>query len=112
MEVMMCRQISARFLLANRFFESPQDRITFASLRNLRSAIEAALDELIYVDISIASVLSAVEQYPKMFSWDGEAVTRAEGSENFFLPAFIDMQFNYEVEEQIRGTVLEALCKS
>jgi hypothetical protein len=109
---MMCRQIPAEFLLANRFYSFPQERITYTSLRELRSAIESVIDELIYVDISVASVLSAVEQYPKMFRWDGEAVTRVEKSDSFFSVEYINSHFNFEVEESMRKAVLEAVCKN
>ena len=105
----MCRQIPAEFLLANYFRRYPQKPITYAHLRKLRSELEAAIQDLVFVDISGSSVLSAVEQYPEMFEWDGSAVRMTEGSEEFFSEDYIDSRFNSEVDKSIRQTALRVL---
>jgi len=105
----MCLQICVEFLLANHFRKSPQEPLTYGGLRKLRSGIESEIEGLVYVDISASSVLSAVEQYPKMFRWNGEAVTRAEGSEAFFSDDYVESHFNSEVDESIRNTALDVV---
>ena len=105
----MCRQICVEFLLANHFQKSPQKPLTYTGLRKLRSGLESAIESLVYVDISASSVLWAVEQYPKMFKWDGKAVTRAKESEAFFSADYVESHFNSEVDESIRQAALRVV---
>jgi len=108
----MCHHIEAEFILANYFlcFSEP---LTFGKLREIRSAIETSIPECTHVDVSTASLASAIELYPHLFRWHGNLIDKAEKSGDLLNPKYVEDNFNSELKSSIRSqavNAIKALC--
>ena len=93
LEVYMCHVIKSRYILANYLLHHATGCMTIPKLRELQAVIEQKYPD-VFVDISLQSLTSAVEDYPQMFSWEDAGISRAEDSAEYFDEERIRWQFN------------------
>ena len=91
--------VETSYLLANILCKH-NARVSFKELRDIRERIEIKCSS-VAVDMSYASVSSAVENYPMMFCFHQDTVARTEGSDEFF--ASDDDSFIHEIYPCCKG---------
>lgn len=105
----MCYVIQAEQILANLLIESG----TVISIQRLKSVSMKIEKELpsVYVDVSRNSLCSATDNFPRMFFWENDRISRASGSDIFFKQSYINLYFNKRLPKNIRRKFLGVLDK-
>ncbi|MCK4564799.1 MAG: hypothetical protein KAU94_09005 [Verrucomicrobia bacterium] len=71
----MCYVIDSENLLVNYFrSHSEKKRVSIGKLKDLRGHIESQLSLTIYIDITVSSLVDAVEGNPSRFDWRGDYI--------------------------------------
>ncbi len=104
----MCYYVDTFFVLANVLARSGEG-VTIKQLKEKRRNIEASVAS-VYVDVSLNSICSSIELHPDMFRWKQDVVARAENSERYFDPSYLDEYVNSMVPGDICSDILQVLA--
>lgn len=104
----MCHVIVSRYIVANYLLRHAKASLTIKDLKYLQKQIEQQLPS-VFVDISRQSLISTVEEYPQMFTWDINGISRAKGSSSLFDEDCIDHEFNSRLPREVKSCLLECL---
>lgn len=98
----MCYEFDSEVVLANYFQKNKSKKeCTFKDLNKLKSNLEKKIPGS-YVDISKNSVLSALENHPKMFSFRSEKIYRnTNNSSKYYSSNYVNAVFNNRIEREI-----------
>lgn len=104
----MCHHINAKVILAN-YLKNNDTPLTFIVLEKIRWNILSKFDVYVEVEISISSMLSAVELHPEMFCWARNKIEKVELSQEFFTEEYIEEHINWELDQSIKDEALDAI---
>ena len=102
----MCYTIKSENVLANYFATHEDSKITMQTLKELRNAIEEALNFEVYVDITLDSLIDATELFPKRFSWDEEEdiVCEKDAKTRLMNFDYLESRYNWKLPADVKTT--------
>ena len=103
----MCDTIDSKYILVNYFMKHNRE-ISIANLKRIRNRIEKRLPSVM-VDISYLSISSAIDTYPRLFTWNNDSIVKAKGAETYFNDDYISNEFNKRLPVGIRNRMLQLL---
>lgn len=100
----MCQTIEANVILANLLRKNSE--VTIRQLKEVRRQLETDIKGL-YVDITLTSIIIAVETNPDMFELEDNTISRHDDKN--FRDDYLEDCFNWRIPERMRTQVLEVL---
>jgi hypothetical protein len=101
--------IEAKVILANLLRN--KEKVTIRNLKGIRKKLETSIKGL-YIDITMTSIIIAVETNNNMFELDDNIIYRCKNSEKNFKDDYLEDCFNWRIPEKIKDKVLEILRDS
>jgi hypothetical protein len=102
----MCTVINADCVLANALCGNRRE-VSIRDLNAILMRLETIFSD-VHVDISMETILWAVDQRPDMFGWREDIVRRVDDSDSRFSRDYVDHYFNWRIPETMRTQFVES----
>lgn len=102
----MCQKIDSNFVLIHELRK--RNTCSISDLVNKKHQIESKIPS-VFVDVSKSSILSTIDNYPQIFTWIDNKISRLDSANQYFeepLISFFDADLKNSVKEEIT-TILE-----
>ena len=102
----MCKVIESNYILIHQLKDRSSCSIN--DLVHKKEIIERNIPS-VYIDVSKNSILNTVSNYPEIFSWVDNKITRKEDSNEYFLEPLINY-FDINISEPIKEQITSILA--
>ena len=103
--------INSKCMLANALLNSSKP-INLFYLSKLKEKLYKKLkNQVVYIDVSKDSILSAVYSNPKLFKYVGDKIDKADNSFQYYQEDYINNFINYKIPKDIKSIFLKVFLK-
>lgn len=103
----MCHIIESNFILIHQL--KTKSSCSISDLVQKKDIIERRIPS-VYVDVSKNSVLNSVNNYPEIFSWENNKISKRKDSNEYFnepLINYFDINISKKIKEEITSILDE-----